>query len=247
MRTGAIVAYFSLMADQPDPPDKWRVYEGDGTPDPEPPVEPPPPPVSTPHVPYGQQSSYNPVVITSSGSSGAAPKIILLVVALAVLGGVVAGAIAIISSVGGIDSIAGVDPKDPEDFAKMVDEIEEKTGSTEVYSAGLYDGFAIVYVPVDATDRAIGYRWDGGGVEEWTKTTSSDARFDLADIDPDVIVGMCEPVLAAADGATPGDCHLSIRRPYTGSQAWFSASASDEFGKYVSVMYDKNGVEIPKP
>lgn len=240
------------MPDQPDPPDKWRVYEGDDTPDPEPPAEPPapsvyPPPASTPHVPYGQQSSYNPVVITLSGSSGAAPKVILLIVALVVLGAVAAGAVAIFSTVGGIDAIGGVDPKDPEDFAKMVDEIEEETGSTQVYSVGLYDGYAIVYVPADNTDRSIGYRWDGGGVKEWTKTTSSEARFDLADIDPDVIEGMCDPVLEQADGTTPGDCYVHIRRPSTGSQSWFSAGASDEFGKYFSVSYDKNGVEIPQP
>ena len=54
------------------PPDEWRVYEEDDTPDPEPPVghrRRSPyggTPASTPHVPYGQQSAYNPVFVTSS-------------------------------------------------------------------------------------------------------------------------------------------------------------------------------------
>ena len=78
-------------------------------------------------------------------------------------------------SSGGICAIGGVDPKQPEDFEEMVDELEEETGSTEVFSVGLYDGYAVVYAPVDNTDATIAYRWDGGGIEEWTKSTSSDA------------------------------------------------------------------------
>lgn len=239
------------MADQPgqpDPPDKWRVYEEDKTPDPEPPSEPPPVPYgSTPDVPYGAagQTNHNPVFVTTRTSS--APKLVILIIAVAVLGVVGAAAVAIFAAVdSGIGGIGGVDPKEPDDFAEMVDDIEDKTGSTEVYSVGLYDGYAIVYVPADDTDASIGYRWDGGGVEVWTKTTSTDERFDLGDIDPQVIDGMCDPVLEQAEGATPGDCYVFIRAPYPGSEAWFSAGASDEFGRYVNVEYDMNGVVIPK-
>ena len=119
--------YLSPMPDQPDPPEEWRVYEGDQTPDPEPPVDVHPPSSTPPQVPYGQSSSYNPVVVTTTGTS-AAPKIILLVVALLVLGGVVAAAIAIFAAVGGIGD--SVEAKDPEDFEEFTEEFEKKFGRT---------------------------------------------------------------------------------------------------------------------
>lgn len=239
--------------DAPEPPDEWRVYSDDQTPEPEPPSEPPPVPYgNTPPVPYGAagQADFNPVYVTAKSS--AAPKLVLLVVALAVLGGVVAGAIAIFSAVdGGIGGLGGIDAKDPEDFAELVEKVEEQTGSTEVFWVGLYDGYIIVDVPYsdDETDnREISYRWDGGDLEEWNKTTSTDQRFDLAEIDPDVIEGMCDPVLDRADGATPGDCYVFISAPqeFSPNGEWFRASATDEFGQSYSVQYDKSGVEVAR-
>jgi hypothetical protein len=245
----------SGQPDPPDPPNNWRVYEEDSTPDPEPPSEPPSVPYgappSTPHVPYGAagQTSYNPVFVTTRSSS-AAPKIIILVIALVVLGGVAAAAVAIFAAVdGGIGGIGGVNPKDPEDFAQMVEELEEERGSTEVWEVGLYDGYAIVYVPVDSSSTKYdALRWDGGGFEDWTKGTSTYTRFDLAELDPEVLDGMCDPVLDQADGATPSDCYVFIRKPGPpfGGNAWFSAGASDEYGQYFNVEYDKFGVEIPE-
>lgn len=242
------------MADQPgqpDPPDKWRVYEEDKTPDPEPPSEPPPVPYgSTPEVPYGAagQTNHNLVFVTTRTNS--APKLVILIIAVAVLGVVGAAAVAIFAAVdSGISGIGGVDPKDPEDFAAMVEEIEEETGSTEVFSVGLYDGYAIVYAPVDnKSAKSIAYRWDSGGVEEWTKSTSSEVRFDLSEIDPEVIAGMCDPILEVADDVTSGDCYVSIRAPGPpfGGESWFNASASDDFGQYYSVSYDKEGVELER-
>jgi hypothetical protein len=236
--------------DQPNPPDKWRVYEEDKTPDPEPPPQPPPVPYgSTPSVPYGAagQADYNPVFVTTKTSS--APKLILVGVAVAVLGAVVAGAIAIFAAVdGGIGPLGGVDAKNPDDFAELIDKLEEEKGTTEVHQVGFYTDYFIVYMPYTddpSDDRQISYTWRGGDLEEWTRGTSTDETFDLTEIDPNVIGGMCDPVLAEADGATPDDCSVFLRKPSEGSQAWFSASASDDFGRYVSVEYDMNGVEIP--
>lgn len=236
--------------DQPDPPEKWRVYEEDKTPDPEPPPAPPPVPYgNTPSVPYGAagQADYNPVFVTTKSS--AAPKVILLVVAIAVLGAVVAGAIAIFAAVdGGIGGIGGIDAKDPEDFEELIEKLEDEKGTTEVQNVNFYTNYIIVYMKYtdDPSDnRQISYTWRGGDLEEWTRGTSTDPSFDLKEIDPQVIGGMCDPVLAEADGAVPDDCSVRLAKPSDGSQAWFRASASDDFGQYVSVEYDKNGVEIP--
>lgn len=235
---------------QPDPPDEWRVYEEDQTPDPEPPSVPPPVPYGgapdAPHVPYGQQPEYNPVFVTSSSSK--APKLILLVVAIAVLGGVVAGAIAIFAAIdGGIGGIGGIDAKNPDDFAELIDKLEEEKGTTKVQDVNFYTDYIIVYLPYSdepGDDRQISYTWRGGDLEEWTRSTSADPTFDLADIDPEVIDGMCDPVLEEADGAVPDDCYVFLSRPSDGSDAWFRATASDDFGRSVYVEYDKFGGEI---
>lgn len=243
------VPYLSPMPDQPDPPEKWRVYKEDKTPDPEPPLSVHPPTSNPPQVPYGQSSSYNPVVITSSGTS-AAPKIVLLVVALLVLGGVVAGAIAIFAAVGGVDAIGGgIDAKDPDDFAEFVDELEETTGSTEVSWVGLYDGYIIARVPYsdDPEDRReLTYTWRGDELESSKGTSIEETTFDLAEIEPGVIDGMCDAVLDLAEGATPGDCYIFISNPGPDGNIWFRTSASDDFTISHWVYYDRNGVEVER-
>ncbi len=239
---------------EPDPPKEWRVYEGDDTPDPEPPppAQPPIEPYAAPppNVPYGQpQPAYNPIVVRSS--SGGATKLIMIVIALAVLGGGVAAAIAIFSAVGGVAGIGGIDSHDPDDFAKLVDEVEEKTGNTDVFWVGLYDGYVVVDIPYTddpADDREVSYRWDGGDLTESSKSTSTDLRFDLSEIDPSVIDGMCDPVLEEAQGSTPKDCYIFISKPSEDydNNVWFRSSASDEFGKSYWVNYDKLGKEVDR-
>lgn len=243
MSSRTAVPYFFRMADKPDPPDQWRVYEEDKTPDPEPPDASKPPPIQPYDAPRpAPKSASSPVVVRTSGSRSMA---VVVVIALAVLGVVVAVAIGIFALVGSTN-IGGIDAKDPEDFAEFVDQLEEDTGSTEVFSVGLYDGYVIAYVPVDETTASIAYRWDGGDLDEWTKSTSSETRFDLTEIDADVIEGMCDPVLDLAEGAEEGDCYVQIRKPGPpfGGEAWFSAGASDEFGRYYSIEYDINGEEV---
>jgi hypothetical protein len=174
---------------------------------------------------------------------------VLLVVAIAVLGAVVAGAIAIFAAVGGgVGGLGGIDAKDPDDFAEMVDAVEEKTGSTEVFWVGLYTDYIIIDVPYTddpGETREVNYRWDGGDLDDdYSKGTSTDRLFDLSEIDPSVIEGMCDPVLELAEGAVPDDCYVFISDPGDPNGAWFRAGASDEFNQYYSIEYDKNGVEL---
>ncbi|KAA1425889.1 hypothetical protein [Nocardioides antri] len=215
------------MADQPDPPDQWRVYEGDDTPDPEP--------------PQAGEAPKTPVVVRRRSGAGALIGVILAVV---VLGVVVATAVAIFVAVGG-----GIDAKDPEDVAKLTETLEDERDSTEVYWVGLYTDYVIVDVPYsrDPGDtREISYRWSGGGLDESTKGTSTDQRFDLADLDLDVIDGMCDPVLDLAQGATEDDCYIFISKPTGDDTSWFHTSASDEFNRSFSIEYDENGVEVSR-
>ncbi|RHW27197.1 hypothetical protein D0Z08_11095 [Nocardioides immobilis] len=226
------------------------MYEGDDTPDPEPAPTPDPPNVpygNAPQVPYGQTPTYNPVVVTKS--SAGVPKLALVIIGVAVLGGVAAAAAGIFAAVGGPGGIGGIDAKDPDDFAEMVEKLEDEKDTTVVTWVGLYTDYIIVDVPYTddpSDDREISYTWRGGDLEEWTKGTSTDARFDLKEIDPSVIDGMCDPVLAEADGAEKDDCYVFISKPAEGSDVWFRTSASDEFGKSWWVNYDKDGNEVDR-
>lgn len=245
--------------DQPDPPDEWRVYQGDSTPDPEPPLSTSPPTVGEvpygqagPHVPYGMAgtagtSSFEPVFVSTTRSG--ASKIALLVVALSVLGGAVAAAIAIFASVdGGIGGLGGIDAKDPADVAALAEELEEFKGTTEVQSVGFYTDYVIVYLPFTSNpqdDGQISFTWKGGDkFDEWTRSTSDQPTFDLASIDTGVIAGMCDDVLRRAEGATPDDCYIHLSKPGEGSKAWFRAFATDSFGRSVWAEFDKDGVLV---
>ena len=226
------------MPDKPDPPDEWRVYEEDPTPDPEP-ADPPIRPYDPP------KADAAPVVVRTS-PVGSRSTMVLIVIAVAVLGVGVAVAIAIFALVGSTN-IGGIDAKDPEDFAELVDKLEEERGTTQVFWVGLYTDYIIVDVPYTdepGEDREISYSWRGGDLDESTRGTSTDQPFDLADIDRDVIDGMCDPVLELAEGAEEDGCYVFISRPYEGSETWFRVSASDEFTRSYSIEYDINGVEV---
>lgn len=244
---------FHTMANEPDPPDapkEWRVYEGDPTPDPEPEAT-TTPPADPPKVPYGQAQTSNPVFVTRS--TGGTPKLALVIIGVAVLGGAVAAAAGIFAAVGGPDGIGGIggiDAKDPEAFAEMVETLEEERDTTEVTWVGLYSSYIIIDMPYSrdpGDDREISWTWRGGDdLEEGSKSTSTDARFDLSEIDPDVIEGMCDPVLAEAEGATEDDCYVFISAPSEDSETWFRVSASDDFGRSYNIEYDKDGVEVSR-
>ncbi|WP_183095934.1 hypothetical protein [Nocardioides stalactiti] len=236
------------MANEPDPPNEWRVYEQDKTPDPEP-APPSAPPSVFPPVPYGDASSSSQPIVIRSSSGG--PKLVLIMIAVIVLGVVVAGAVAIFAAVdSGIGGLGGIDAKDPDDFEELIATLEEERGTTVVHDVNFYTDYIIVYMPYTddpKDDRQIAFTWRGGDLEEWTRGTTTDPRFDLKEIDPDVIEGMCDPVLERADGATPDDCSVFLSPPsFEGDEGWFRASASDDFGRSVTVKYDKEGVEIPE-
>ena len=117
-------------------------------------------------------------------------------------------------------------------------------------SVNLYTDYIIVYLPYSddpSDDAQISYTWRGGDdFEEWTRSTSTEPTFDLTEIDPAVIDGMCDPVLARADGATPEDCYIFLSKPPEGSDGWFRAYASDSFNRSVWTEYDETGVEVAR-
>lgn len=241
----AAVSYLSGMADQPDPPDEWRVYQGDATPDPEPGDPPPPAP------PYGAASVSTTPARVAIRRSGSAPKVAMIGIAVAVIGVISAVAIGIVSAVdSGVGGIGGIDAKDPDDFAQVVGRLEEERGSTEVYWVGLYTNYIILDVPYTddpADTREVSYDWRGGDLDEYNKGTTTDPhRFDLSDIDPEIVDDLCDPVLELAEGATLDDCYVFISNPGPEGETWFRAGASDEFNRYYSIEFDRAGAEVAR-
>ena len=55
-----------------------------------------------------------------------------------------------------------------EGYDVLLDTVEEKTGSRTVFNATIYQGYAVIEVPVDGdSQRSFGYYFDGGW-QEWT-------------------------------------------------------------------------------
>lgn len=236
------------MTDQPDPPDQWRVYRADDTPDPEP-DEAPASAARPPHERADERRTgvlgvfgLTLRVLTNWSPAGAVVGLILLGSAAAA---VVAGVVATRDGVG----FGGIDAQDPEVFEELVQKLDDERGNTDAFWVGLYTDYIIVDVPYSddpADDREISYIWRGGDLEEWNKSTTTDAVFDLTTIDPRAIDGLCGTVLDLAEGATEDDCYVFIGRPAAGSDVWFRTSASDEFGRSYWVNFDEGGVEVER-
>lgn len=220
------------------PPPDWKQYSPDPTPDDEsaPEVkayEPPAPPKPT-------RSLRERTVRTYGG------------VQLAVRGGIAVIVAGVVGLVGWIVfdlirlAVDDGEPQTAEGFAEMVEELDQETGGTEVFSAVIYPGYAVVDVPVASDrgdDRYVGYRWDGSFTET-NKSTTDDARFDLADIDASGFLDMCDEASDLVED--PGDCYLIIRKPDVddADQGWISAYVSNEFSQGGYVEYDLDGNEV---
>lgn len=80
------------------------------------------------------------------------------------------------AALGDLTSASGYD-----DFVAA---LTEKTGSSVVFNATIYPGYAVVEVPVDdSSQRAYGWYYDGSW-SDWTgRGTAEEERLDLADLD----------------------------------------------------------------
>lgn len=162
-------------------------------------------------------------------------------VAVAALGVIGVGGFAIVRTVFGHE-----EPQTVEGFESLLEDIEEKSGSTEVFEAVIYPGYARVDLPVaDGDERELSYRWDGGFSME-IKGTTDDEPFDLADVDPSHFDDMCAEVSTLVDD--PGTCYLIVRAPDgtvpDGVDAWITAYVSNDFTQSAWISYDLGGDEV---
>lgn len=216
------------------PPDEWTTYNPGGPSEEEPPakVEPyvPPAPPTTPRT-------------LQERTIRRRTPLVPLLVGVAVLGAVGWGVVAIARS-----AFENGEPQTVDGFAGLLEDLESETGSTEVFRAVIYPGYAVVDVPVAPNDeREISYRWSGG-LTESTKGTSDDSAFDLSVVDAEQFGGMCDQVSARIDD--PGDCYLIIEKPDDTfpdrADAWISAYVSNEFSQSAYINYDLEGNEVDR-
>ncbi len=180
----------------------------------------PVPPDAMPIVDFGELTTEpvrsQPEPVAPQGA--ARPRLVAGLVALALLGAGVGGVLSLGGSLAdglergssgngdaGAESGPLVPPRllDEDGYDDLVADVREVSGSTEAFEAVLYPEYAIVYLPVDeATGRQELWYWDGSIVGLDSSGTSTSRRFDLADVEPEVVVRLVERARRLVDGPT---------------------------------------------
>jgi hypothetical protein len=157
------------------------------------------------------------------------------------------GAAAIFAAAGGGDGFGPISPDvhSQEGIDALAEDLRDETGSSLVFDANLYPGYAVVNVPAkEGTTRADGYYWDGG-LDDWTKGNSDKEAFDLAEIDGSLLDDMCATVEALVEA--PDDCYILVSKPAPGSAgAWFSAYVSNDYSETAWVGFALEGDEVER-
>jgi hypothetical protein len=195
--------------------------------------------------------------VTAAAPKGArvAPLIVLVVV-LAVVGAGVAGLVAAVSSVTSGGSSSGTSgSEDParvvnvfsdRGFEELLSDIKAANESTEAFEAVLYPTYAVVYLPVDATSRRYSYWYWNGVLDDLdSKGTSTYERYDLADVDPAVVIRLVKRARGLVD--EPTSWYAIVRAPEEdGAAIWAYASNEYSESEYVGatlegkVVYDSS-------
>lgn len=109
--------------------------------------------------------------------------------------------------------------------------IRQETGSTEVFEATIYPEYASLGVPAEPTgQRALSYFYNGE-LADPGKGRSSYERFDLTQIDPQVMIRLVQKAKRLVED--PTSWYVIIRKPGPpfDNGGWFSAYASNEFSE----------------
>lgn len=211
-----------------------------------------PPAVSTPPTPniYGPPQTSSPEVARLFGtkpSSKVGCVVIPFVVILLVVIGVIVGIINAVSDSddafefefdGPSIEFPEIDERPPPPqlftpggFDDLRSALRQGTGSTEVFEATIYPEYASLGVPAEPTgQRALSYFYNGE-LAEPSKGRSSYERFDLARIDPQVMLRLVQKAKRLVED--PTSWYVIIRKPGPpfDNGAWFSAYASNEFSE----------------
>ncbi|GAA4826176.1 hypothetical protein ACFQ0K_19000 [Nocardioides caeni] len=143
-------------------PSQWDNYTPDPTPEPE--QKPAPRPPKQPRIQSPKPAR------TVEERTIAKRKQVGKIILVAVLTGVVALIGWIVFAV--VDNATQPGPQTADGFEEMLDDLEDELGSTVVFGAVIYPGYASIDTPFADDDRSVNYYWDGG-LDESTKGTST--------------------------------------------------------------------------
>jgi hypothetical protein len=208
------------------------------------------------NVQYGEPltpSAGTPVATPPMITKGGGGKWVLLIV-LIVMAGVALpvffGIKAIVDTVNdGIDDISGpgnADVFSEDGLEELADDLESARGSTEIFSATLYPGYAVLEVPAeDQGKRMYRYYWDGELDQQSKGTVSEPQRMDLRDVELDVVEDLRTKIRAEVEDADPATNYVIVSAPGpTDEGAYLSAYASNDFGEGGYISADLDGKVI---
>ena len=214
------------------------------------PVSGPDPSADAPVVQYGEPltSTYGTSVATPAAAprGGHTGKLVLVVVLIVMAGVAVPIVLGIRSLVDTVnDGIEDLTPGNADVFSTeglqaLADDLEEETGSTQVFSATLYPGYAYMEVPAEPTgQRMYRYYWDGDLEQQGKGKATQTERMDLTTIRVDVIERLLERINRRVEDATSNYVIAHAPGP-TDEGAALYAYASNDFseGGYISATID---------
>jgi hypothetical protein len=229
----------------------WQTYQPDepkGTPQDD---EAPPPPTHTPAPPYGATQALEPARLQRlrrpGGGGGPAKALLVGFIALAAVGGVGVG----IAGIAGSDGVPGLGKPDALSdggLDQLRADLVDVRGDTELFQAVIYPGYASVEVPVDGSTQRYETRyWDGDLDDASSKGTASYVRFDLADVDADVMTEAIATAKTLVDD--PQSWYVVIYASLAGEgerqeRPTITAYASNEFSESAYVEVRFNGAEV---
>ncbi|MBM0126612.1 hypothetical protein [Pimelobacter simplex] len=109
-----------------------------------------------------------------------------------------------------------------ESFAALEAALTAETGSTQVLELRGYgtDDMQVTVPPAQAGDLAEVWRWDGTVLEKWMGEQADDRLpFDLADVDPGVLVAVDEDARSRSRGRL-SDSRFTVEQPVSEYDHW---------------------------
>jgi hypothetical protein len=215
-----------------------------------------------PLVNYGPASHETVDIATAVGKTGgrAIGGIIAAVVMVAVVVPIAGAIIAFVSSRNSFPDFGSIGPTDDTTYAPgqapgknginvhtvegyndMVDAVREKTGETYAFSAVIYPRYAVLEVPTGTNQRYEDFYWDGELTSNDIKGTTTDAQFDLGQVDPNQLIEMLDLVRGRIENPTSW---YVIIGDHSNTGAQISAYASNEFSENAYVVETLDGTVV---
>ncbi|HEX6148881.1 DUF1707 SHOCT-like domain-containing protein [Nocardioides sp.] len=133
-------------------------------------------------------------------------------------------------SAGSVEPVRTINLTTAKGYNRLGKEVEAKTGSTVVFSAVVYPGYAVIEVPVDEqSQRSYGWYFDGDW-DEWTgKGTADEERFDLDEINGRTLAALVKEARGLVED--PNTSYVIVNAAGRPDGVCMSAYASNEYGE----------------